>query len=309
MDGIINLPQNPEVKSKLYFVKTTKSALRKFETDLKADQFKRTDTLENQLRSIEEMSLLTSGEKIQGFEDDWDSGYVEAVFHPTTKHIEETIKLVEKLMHGRKVTYKKYDNGPLFVTFVGDKDVISEISSVNMLRAVHPYRLSVFPSVRSLGVMKSMQPPTIENRERVKVGVFDGGVHDGVAQLPSEIVSIHNPINSDSEVDGLNHGTGVVSAILYGELSRYKNGEILEDPLLAVESFRVLPISSPDDYNLYEAIDIVEDVVASRDDISIYNLSFGPVGPILDDCITRFTYALDKLAYKYDVTIHCGCWE
>ena len=39
----------------------------------------------------------------------------------------------------------------------------------------------------------------------------------------------------------------------------------------------------------------------ARPDIKVFNLSFGPRGPILDDTISRFTYALDTLAATHKV--------
>lgn len=53
-------------------------------------------------------------------------------------------------------------------------------------------------------------------------------------------------------------------------------------------------------HGMYETIDQIEAVVAERKDIKLYNLSFGPKEPILDDNISRFTYALDRLTYNVE---------
>ncbi|ETK27897.1 YprA [Paenibacillus larvae subsp. larvae DSM 25719] len=93
--------------------------------------------------------------------------------------------------------------------------------------------------------------------------------------------------------------TAVAGVVLYGDLNQYEANSHLDDPVLFVESFRVLPLSDPKDFDLYEAIEFIEQVVPNRHDIDVYNLSFGPTGPIFDDEISRFTYALDTLAWNY----------
>ncbi|MDT2273713.1 hypothetical protein P7H20_00815 [Paenibacillus larvae] len=72
--------------------------------------------------------------------------------------------------------------------------------------------------------------------------------------------------------------------------------------------FRVLPLSDPKDFDLYEAIEFIEQVVPNRHDIDVYNLSFGPTGPIFDDEISKLPYALDTLAWNCR-NFCCGCWE
>jgi hypothetical protein len=60
----------------------------------------------------------------------------------------------------------------------------------------------------------------------------------------------------------------------------------------------VLPTQDYLDYDLYEVIDYIEDVVPKFPETRLYNLSIGPQGAIVDDSISRFTYALDKLSYE-----------
>ncbi|MGL4820081.1 MAG: S8 family peptidase, partial [Bacilli bacterium] len=98
---------------------------------------------------------------------------------------------------------------------------------------------------------------------------------------------------------GVDHGTAVAGVVLYGDLNQYERNTNLSDPMVTVESFRVLPKSNPADLDLYEAIDFIEAIVPTRNDIDVYNLSFGPAGPIVDDEISRFTFSLDQLAWNY----------
>src|SRR5206468_5491868 len=107
---------------------------------------------------------------------------------------------------------------------------------------------------------------------------------------------------TEPDADSIAHGTAVAGAILHGPLNDVDSKTPLPSPPVSVVSFRVLPTSDPADIDLYEAIDVVERVVPARKDLTVYNLSFGPRGPILDDTISRFTYALDSLAAAHKVT-------
>jgi hypothetical protein len=139
------------------------------------------------------------------------------------------------------------------------------------------------------------------------ISKFDSNWTDGRVELvlhPFELDSPYfkewvienNPISTPKSNDFLMHGTGVVGASLYGDLSAYGLKDHLPTPLVNVESFRVFPLSDNHDIDLYEIIDIIEDIVPKRTDINVYNLSIGPYGAIDDDNITRFTYALDELS-------------
>jgi len=100
-------------------------------------------------------------------------------------------------------------------------------------------------------------------------------------------------------IDGIAHGTAVAGALLYGPLNDYDTSKPLPTPSVSVVSIRALPTSNPTDMDLYESIDVIEAAVPSRKDIKVFNISFGPRGPILDDTISRFTFALDLLAVTH----------
>ncbi|MCY9514449.1 S8 family peptidase [Paenibacillus apiarius] len=153
--------------------------------------------------------------------------------------------------------------------------------------------------MRKFGIDSNAQEPSRGNtRSAIKVGMFDGGV-DPTNPLLIRHVNKNKVLETEPLDKGVEHGTAVAGCILYGPLNAYGKGSQVPQPLVSVESFRVLPLSEPDDYELYEAIDIIESIVPSRHDISVYYLSFGPNGPIVDDDISRFTYALDDLAWNY----------
>jgi hypothetical protein len=108
-------------------------------------------------------------------------------------------------------------------------------------------------------------------------------------------------IKSKSHPDFISHGTAVAGAILYGSLHHHDHAKPLPEPPVSVVSIRVFPPTKSGDLELYECIDVIENAVPSRPDISVHNISFGPCGPILDDSISRFTYALDQLAIAHRV--------
>lgn len=146
------------------------------------------------------------------------------------------------------------------------------------------------------------KPPAALSRSTIKVGMFDGGVDLSVPHL-------HGHVEEDTALSigtvptpvGLAHGTAVAGALLYGELNHHAPAARLPTPPVSVVSIRALPTSNPADIDMYESIDVIERAVAARKDIKVFNISFGPRGPILEDTISRFTYTLDALAVAHRV--------
>ncbi len=116
-----------------------------------------------------------------------------------------------------------------------------------------------------------------------------------------------NSIKTPENADCVAHGTAVAGAILHGPLNPFKAKDRLPAPPVYLVSFRVFPTrgdhkGDPGGADLYECIDIIEQTVPARNDIKVFNISFGPRGPIEDDTLSRFTYALDTLAETHKVT-------
>lgn len=281
---------NKEIKSKLYFVKCSKDNLDWFMNDLNIDNFN--DTQIKQLRSIEKIDILNAEEKTLGFDEKKEEYEVEIVLHPLK--YEKTIaltKLNNYLEEGSII--KEYENGPIFILAKVKQKNLLNISKYNFLRTIHPMREINLPELRTFeGSNLPRIPESKEINNKIKIGVFDGGANDENIYLKPYLKN-YDLASLPSEENTLQHGNAVCGTVLYGEINRYKNEEQLPVPKCTVESFRVLP-----EKNLYTVIDNIESTVNSRDDIDIYNISFGPRGPILDDQINRFTYSLDKLALK-----------
>lgn len=294
------IEENTNDVSKLYFYRTTMSGLRSWANVLKNDNFKDIKTLNEQIRSINKIDLLKAEEKIMGFDSVWNKGQVEIVLHPFNKSHNEVIDKAKKIIGNSIIKVKEYEDGPIFISALIDKNSLRDITNFNALRAVQPMRTINIPEIRGGREIKSPKPPVSNSRSIIKIGMFDGGVDDTIPLL-EKYVTKYDPIITKADEKGIAHGSAVCGAILYGPLNNFDKDSLLHVPEICVESFRVLPLSDSTDIELYEVIDIIEDIVPKRRDIKIYNISLGPAGPILDDQICRFTYALDRLAYDNGV--------
>ncbi|MBZ6007283.1 S8 family peptidase [Paraclostridium bifermentans] len=253
------------------------------------------------IRSIDKLYYDTHSDIISKFSSEWKKGRVELVLHPFD---EDTNTVKEKLLNlikeyggdVSKVKFKTYKSGVTFVSALLTKKTLERIIRYNPIRTAHPIILKELPQIRSLNIEKNLPDLPTENSESdIKVGVFDGGIDSDNPYL-KPFAKEYNPIKTSKDVGFLSHGTGVVGSILYGDLSNHRLDKSLPIPIVNVESFRVFPLSDEMDMDLYEVIDIIEDIVPKRPDIQVYNLSIGPYGAIDDDNISRFTYAIDELS-------------
>lgn len=175
----------------------------------------------------------------------------------------------------------------------------------NPLRSIKPMRDDWEEQIRvSSMVAPAPKLPDTIMKSSIKVGVFDGGVQSGT-KLLDPYVDNYDMVKAEPTEASLDHGANVCGAVLYGMgLAGKMETDIVDNPVVSVESFRVFPAAKTDnpeaDYQMYTTIDIIEKVVTERPDIKVYNLSFGPRGAIIDDEINRFTYVCDRLTYAID---------
>ncbi|OJU11627.1 MAG: hypothetical protein BGN88_02680 [Clostridiales bacterium 43-6] len=282
------------------FVKIKKNSLQDLQRKLQSNYGFSKGTIDN-IRSIDDMYLDSHLDLINKFPLEWKNGRVEFVLHPFSLNVNESIDrflllLKSNNVNMEKIRYKTYDSGITFFSVLINRTALNNVVKYNPLRTARPIRVSSLPTIRSGGSNLIMpKPPLEKTKSSIKVGIFDGGL-DGTLAFLQGFVTEHNPA-STPKIDGyIKHGTGVAGAILYGELSNYSANQVLPTPTINVESFRVLPTSDPMDVDLYEVIDIIEDVVPKNPDIKVFNLSLGPDGAIEDDDISRFTYAIDELS-------------
>jgi len=299
-----NFFEDNELKSaKLYFLKTTDKGLNELEITLKNGLKDKVENFKNQIRSIRSIDLLTPDEKILGFNDNWESGEVEVVLHPTRSNQEKVFQNFFELVNvDRKYAkLKTYENGVTFISVKIDSEKINVIKKFNPLRAVHPQgRVSLTPFENTYTETSCVLRDAPTKKSLIKIGVFDGGANESHPLLNGYTQNF-DCINSPVDSEALWHGSAVCGAILHGDLNGKTSG-VKELPPLSVDSFRVLPVDPASDseskIGLYDSIDAIEKIVEQRNDIKVFNLSFGPKGAIIDDSINRFTYALDRLTYS-----------
>jgi len=292
-----------EVKiGKEIFLRVNKNSLIDLDQQLSRNSNFTKGTIEN-IRSIENLYFDDHSPLIDKFSPEWDEGKVEFVLHPFDRRTEDAksqfLDLVKKYEGDpSKAKFKTYASGITFISIPLKRKTLENVLRFNPIRTAHPINLSSLPVIRSGGTALPLPPPP-QNKQKssIKLGVFDGGI-DASSPYLSEFVTEYNPIKTDKDMSFLSHGVGVVGAALYGDLSKYNNKTELPTPRINVDSFRVFPLSDNRDIDLYEVIDIIEDIVPKRPDIQVFNLSIGPYGAIDDDNITRFTYAIDELSKK-----------
>ncbi|WP_187118950.1 S8 family peptidase [Bacillus marasmi] len=253
------------------------------------------------IRTVEEFYIGDNDYLLDIFNQDWNGGRVEFVLHPFG-NLEDVAE--ERFMNllnkyggnPNKAKVRSYSPGPTFISAYVERETLEHLVNFNPIRTVHPMVFRGVPEIRgSLTNLALPKPPLENTKSSITVGVFDGGLKEDSPYF-SDFSKENNPIETEEIPDFIQHGTGVVGTILYGDLKEYGKEDTLETPFVNVESFRVLPPSDPNDIDLYEVIDVIEDVVPKRTDIKIYNLSIGPYGPIEDDYISRFTYVIDSLS-------------
>lgn len=287
--------------AKLYFVRTTSQGIRDLQNALKSGSNDEVAAWRNEIMSVRSFDLLEPQEKVQGFDDAWESGPVEVVLHPFASNRDEAVEMFCSIagVELKDVEVRPYANGVTFIAVRLNKEAAQRVSRMNPLRTIHPLgRVNIEPMRRGF-TAPAPQVQAGSLSPLVRVGVFDGGCNPTVPLL-SGFVTAHDCVPSPAARDYIDHGGAVCGAILHGELSGKNANDILPLPEVGVDCFRVLPTSDPNDFELYEAIDVIEQVVPTRPDINLYNISFGPTGPILDDDISRFTYSLDALTGSAD---------
>ncbi len=288
--------------AKMIFARTTDAGLLHLQRELDKAESKVAQTFQDAIRRIEAIRSLSSEERLVGF-DSWQSGSVEMVLHPFGQLESSACERLRDLLGQAGVSsdhimVRPYPSGPTFVSVYMNRTGLDAVKDFNPLRTAHPIGIWEAPDLRSSPKVEGPLPPKGHVRSSIVVGVFDGGLDEanplvkGHAKLSPTAVKL-------SPTDQLvAHGTAVTGAVLYGALNDYAPGVQLPVPSVSVEAFRTMP-RARHDHGFYEAIDLIERVVPQRQDIKVWNLSFGPRMPILDDDITRFTYALDTLAYEH----------
>lgn len=297
----ISKSKEGSVNSKLYFAKTSDKGLENLKTILVSGQKDNTVTWQNQISMIRTIDLLDTSEKISGFSSTWNSGLVEIVLHPFVWNNDFAMQQFLSLLDLSEERYRinVYKNGPLFCAAECTQEILDRLAKFNPLRTIHPLDELNIPNMRGNSFFDAPAPPLYKGKPQINIGVFDGGADSSLPHL-KDYVSSHELTSVSSHPALVSHGTAVCGAVLYGLLNYRQPTEQLETPIVSVDSYRVLPQKQTgnllEDSGLYPAIDKIEEIVQNHTETILYNLSFGPRGAIVDDDISRFTYALDNLS-------------
>lgn len=291
------------IKGKLYFVRASNSDLENLKSNLMSGKKDHIKKWKKQICTIKSIDLLRPDEKVLGFDNSWTEGTVEAVIHPLGVDRDSAIEGFFNAtgIQKEKAEVRSYDDGLTFVCTYMNKTLVDRAKKYNPLRSLKPINDDWDDPFR-MSAMVAPAPKLPEKlfKSNIKIGIFDGGVQEGT-ELLEPFVTNHDMVEEKPTEKGLDHGAGVCGAALYGNLAGKTEMDVVEHPVVSVESFRVFPAKKTGneeaDMQMYTTIDIIEEVVREREDIKLYGLSFGPKGAILDDEINRFTYVCDKLTY------------
>lgn len=298
---LISESEEGQVKSKLYFAKTSDHGLKNLKHILESSQKDNSVIWKNQISAIRTIDLLNFTEKFSGFSDSWDNGLVEIILHPFIWDNDFAMQQFLDLLDLESDQYKisSYKNGPLFCAAICNHNTLNRLIKFNPLRTIHPLGELNIPTMRGNTFFNAPIPPLYKGIPQTRIGVLDGGVDSTLPHLKNFVTAYEQtPVPEQPSL--IEHGTAVCGAVLYGALNYKSPTEQLETPIVTIDSYRVLPQQQTgnllEDSGLYSAIDQIEQIVTNHPETVLYNLSFGPRGAIIDDDISRFTYALDRLS-------------
>lgn len=304
LDDDLSIDEASYRKSKMFFVRTSEQGIIKFEKHLNKSESSHTKSFIKDIRKISNIQILNN-RKILGVPKDWTKGRIEAVLHPFQIDRDISLNHFLNLLERNNidislVNYRQYDTGVTFVSFEAEREALTFLNEYNPLRTAHPISVRSLPIIQRGTTMKGGPSlPEFTKKSTVCVGIIDGGFDSTNKYVNNYTDSIH--VVSGNKIPAfIKHGTQVTGTALYGPLNNYSNSEPLPEPRISARNFGVLS-DETNDPDLYEAIDAIEKIIPNNKDISVYNLSLGPRGPILDDSINRFTYSCDYLSHKHNV--------
>ena len=297
-----------EVVGRLVFVQSSPRGYERLIRHLDRPESQLGKPFRDEIRRVERFDSLSVGEQILGFSDDWQEGRVELILHPTRAQPESQLEFVFDLfdetgVETEKSRVRQYPAGPTFVSCRLTRASLAALAGTNPLRAAHPLSFGGLTDLRNAQRAAAPKPPLSSTRSTIKVGMFDGGLDPSLPLSQGHVEEDASlEISTPADPECVMHGTAVAGVLLHGPLNGLRATSRVPTPPVYVVSIRTLPTSDPSDVDLYEAIDVVERAVPARNDIKVFNLSFGPRGPIEYDTISRFTYVLDSLAIAHKAT-------
>lgn len=304
-----NYDESSKCKAKLYYVRTSDTGLTELRNTLEQGYKENQKNWVHQIQSLNTIDVLQPEERRMGFDINWEKGPVEFILHPMgDNHTQEMVTRFFELSELKKenASIRTYKDGITFISTIAKKNNINAVSRFNPLRSVHPMNDIELDILRGSAVNGPM-PPKGNVLSDIVIGAFDSGIDEKNAYFKGFAKNIDMVSNEKRDYS---HGSGVVGTLLYGLIENTSSNSTIETPKFSVQMFRVFPEDGKYSRNqlkkvgLYETIDKIEQVVKKHKNIRLYNLSIGPSTPILDDEISRFTYALDELSYAVEEGEH-----
>ena len=274
-----------QIEGRLVFVQSSTAGFQRLLRQMDRQEGDVRKLARDEIRRVERFDILAADEQIAGFGADWKGGRVELVLHPARTTDAGDLQFVFDLFEETGIERSRsqlrpYPAGPTFVSCHLTPQSLNALAGTNPLRSAHPLEFNGISDLRSAKTAKAPQPCNSKTRSTIKVGMFDGGVDPRLPLLSGHVEEDNSlAIGTPPRPEYIAHGSAVAGALLYGPLNGQTDKMIVAPPPVYVVSIRALPTSNPKDIDLYEAIDVVERAVPARNDIKVFNLSFGPKVP------------------------------
>jgi hypothetical protein len=247
------------------------------------------------LREIEALAAVTSAERMVIDPTATDDVY-EVVLHVPGKYVTDAFIEYARSLGGVVRSEKSFTvRGLHFVPVRVGKTQLEALARFAFLRVVRqmPKMRSLLPTVTRVfgpGTATYRVPTAPPVDPTIKVAIFDAGMPDFHAL--AEYVEIVEPLGIGDVVDnGLAHGLGVTSAVLFGPL---KPGEEANRPFAKVRHFRVLDAEAENDPEvLYDVLHRIDSSLAAEMP-DFANISVAPAYPVEDDDVHPWTSVLDE---------------
>ncbi|EGQ8673209.1 S8 family peptidase [Vibrio cholerae] len=276
------------------FVSGTRSKFEAMLNSIKNDVLP--DNTKELIQSLEDVSSISSDEKIKYIDPAQDELKLEVVLHASEDdgYIRSSFEQYSNLLGGAVDWARSKTVGGL--TFLpvtiknGSEDELAEFSHLRALRSMPKLRFNR-PEATRMAIKDTFSLPEFkELNNDFKVCIFDGGI--GTEHVLGQWVTEHIP--SDVTVGHprlLAHGSEVCSTYLFGPYDG--NNSQMDAPYTNVDIVRVLSADDTDP-DLFDVLTRIESVLKTKE-YKYVNLSLGPRLAIDDDDVHVWTSVIDKL--------------
>ncbi|MBX9683040.1 MAG: S8 family peptidase [Hyphomicrobium sp.] len=280
-----------------FFVMGSREAFRRWQRNLPTWQADSPGAKE--FVSIEEITAPDFSDKIKGELPKHGKATFEVVLHADALFGENRLlPLFRKYLAGfgvnANLARRFYAGGLCFLELDAPVETAAKIATFTPVRVLRqmPNLRMLRPTVRTTGLpaqpLVLPKEPALDSS--IKVAIFDGGLPDKhpltAWARPFDTTGLSTP-----DKEGLQHGTHVTSAFLFGHIDPTKP---LPRPYAPVDHYRVLDSApSQDPHELYEVLERIDNVLSNKN-YDLVNISLGPHLPIEDDDVHAWTAVLDE---------------